>query len=59
MQQMLDAESSAAKISNTFMAEKVASVIKMVRGKSPGHDGLSVEYLRYQYSFARGPRSIF
>ncbi|CAH2101952.1 unnamed protein product [Euphydryas editha] len=48
VQRILGAESSAEEVSSMFTAEKVASVINsMVGGKSPGHDGLSVEHLRH------------
>ncbi|KAL0850890.1 hypothetical protein ABMA28_006799 [Loxostege sticticalis] len=46
--QMLDAGRRVEDLTVRFTAREVASTIKgMVRGKSPGHDDLSIEHLKY------------
>lgn len=45
--QMLDVGSGAGNLKVRFRAKDVADIIKnMVRGKSPGHDSLSIEHLQ-------------
>lgn len=44
----LDAEANVDKEPVRVTAKQVVAVInKMSRGKSPGHDGLSIEHLKY------------
>lgn len=45
---VLRAESHHEDVTVRFGAKDVAAVVRMmVRGKSPGHDGLSIEHLKY------------
>ncbi|KAL0852559.1 hypothetical protein ABMA27_016978 [Loxostege sticticalis] len=45
---MFDAESSVGNLTVRFTAREVDSIIRgMARGKSPGHDELSIEHLKY------------
>lgn len=46
--QVFDAGANTGDISVVFTAQQISAIInKMERGKSPGHDGLSIEHLRY------------
>lgn len=46
--EMLNAEKPEGKVGLRFRAKDVENVIRhMSRGKSPGHDGLSIEHLQY------------
>ncbi|KAL4720752.1 hypothetical protein ACJJTC_015078 [Scirpophaga incertulas] len=48
MQGVFEGEEGANEPSVLFLAKDVATVIReMTRGKSPGHDGLTIEHLRY------------
>lgn len=45
---VVDTEAVSGGVNVRFTAREVASVVKsMKRGKSPGHDGLNIEHLKY------------